>query len=334
MHPAVYDYFAGGAGDESALAGNVAAWRRVRLRPHVLRDVRDVDSSVEVFGDRLAGPVLVAPMGYQRLAHPDGELGTAAGAGATGLGFAVSTYATTSIEEVAAAARPAPVWFQAYVLQDRVLTADLLRRAKHAGCRAVLLTVDAVVAGDRRRDARHGYVLPHDASVRLANLRPHAELSAVYSELLEQALTPELVGWVADTSGLPVLVKGVLRGDDARLCVDAGAAGVVVSNHGGRQLDAVTATADALPEVVDAVGDRATVLVDGGVRSGADVVRALTLGARAVLLGRPVLWALAVGGEEGVRSFLTWLADDVRRCLALCGARRVADLQPDLIARQ
>jgi 4-hydroxymandelate oxidase len=326
----VYDYFAGGAGDETTLAANGASWRQRLLAPRVLRGVRGVDASVEVLGCRMSTPIAVAPMGMQRMAHPDGEIATAAAAAATGTVLSVSTYATSTVEEVAAAG--GVQWFQAYVLRDRGLSRDLLQRAAAAGYRAVLLTVDAPMAGDRRRDRRHGYRLPTGANLRLANFPAGGQVSAGYSIELENTLTPDLIGWVADVSGLPVAVKGVLRGDDAKVVVAAGASGVVVSNHGGRQVDGAVPTADALVEVAGALsGTPAHILVDGGIRTGTDAVRALALGAHAVLVGRPVLWALAVGGEAGVRGLLTTLREDLLRTMALCGVSSVAEIGPDLL---
>jgi 4-hydroxymandelate oxidase len=326
----IYDYFAGGAGEEATIAANLASWRRRLLAPRVLRGVGDVNTGVDVLGCRMATPVAVAPMGQQGMADPDAECATAAAAAATGTVFAVSTYSTSTMEDVAASG--GSQWFQAYVLRDRGLTRELLQRAAAAGYRAVLLTVDAPVAGDRRRDRRNGYRLPTDPALRLANFPLNGQLSAGYSIELENTLTPDLITWVADVSGLPVAVKGVLRGDDALRCVQAGARGVVVSNHGGRQLDGAVATADALAEVAGALaGSGADVLVDGGVRTGADVLRALALGAHAVLVGRPVLWALAVGGEPGVRGLLTELRADLLRTMALCGVSSVAEIGPELL---
>jgi 4-hydroxymandelate oxidase len=330
LHPAVFDYFAGGAGDESALRANVAAWQRLRVRPRVLRPVPEVDMSVSVLGSTLRVPIAVAPMGFQRLAHPDGERATAAAAASLHAAMALSTYATVTIEDVAATAPDATRWFQCYVLRDRGHTAELLQRAAASGFRAVLLTADAAAPGDRRRDRRHGYVLPHSPDVAPANLVA-GPLSAAFSTELDTELSLDDIAWVAEASGLPVAVKGVLHPSDARDCVAAGAAAVVVSNHGGRQLDAAVATAAALPDIVAAVGGRGDVLVDGGIRSGADVLRALALGARAVLVGRPVLWALAAGGQAGVAQLLAALAADLDRCMRLCGISRLADITPDLL---
>jgi 4-hydroxymandelate oxidase len=332
LSPAVHDFFAGGAGDESTVAANRAAWQAMRVRPRVLRGGLLPETSVSVLGGRLAVPLAVAPMGYQRLADPEGEVATARAAARTGVAMTLSTYATSSLEEVAAAAPDAVRWFQAYVLTDRDATAELLHRAATSGYGGIVLTVDATAPGDRRRDRRHGFVLPHEGPLELPHLGA-GDLDAAYSTRLEQHLTPDVVGWVREAGGLPIAVKGVLHPDDARAAVDAGASAVVVSNHGGRQSDAALASADALPAVVAAVGDRAEVLVDGGVRSGSDVVRALALGARAVLVGRPVLWALALGGEQGVAALLAGLTEGTLRCLQACGATSVDDLDPGVLHR-
>ena len=334
----VYDYVAGGADDEHSVADAGAAWSRLRLRPRVLRDVSQVSTAATVLGSRLQAPLLVAPMAYHRMAHPDGEAASAAGAAAAGAGYVLSTQATMSVEEVAGAVPGAMRWFQVYVVRDRAWTADLVARAAAAGYRALVLTVDVPVLGNRLRDLRNDFRLP--TGMRPANAPPidrpvDRELGVdplAQAGQFDPGLTPEVIAWLADLSGLPVLVKGVLRGDDALACLEAGAAGVVVSNHGGRQLDTVVATADALAEVAAAVGDRGEVYVDGGIRRGTDVVKALALGARAVLVGRPVLWGLAVGGAAGVERVLSGLAGELRLAMALCGAPDLGGLTPDLVA--
>ena len=301
----VYDYIAGGADAERTVADNQAAWSRLRLRPRVLRDVSEVSTGTTLLGSEVATPLLVAPMAYHRMVHPDGEAASAAGAARAGCLYVLSTQATMPVEEVAAAAPDAVRWFQVYVVRDRGWTADLVARAAAAGYRALVLTVDVPLLGNRLRDLRNEFRLP--TGLKPANAPPvgaarQRELAAdvlAQAGQFDPALTPETIGWLADRSGLPVVVKGVLRADDAIACVDAGASGVVVSNHGGRQLDTVVATADALAEVAGAVGDRAEVYVDGGIRRGTDVLKALALGARAVLIGRPVLWGLAVEGSTG-----------------------------------
>ncbi|HSO54367.1 MAG TPA: alpha-hydroxy acid oxidase [Actinomycetes bacterium] len=338
LDPGVYDYIAGGADAERTVADNLAAWSRRRLRPHVLRDVTQVSTATTLLGSQVPAPLLVAPMAYHRMAHPDGEAASAAGAAAAGACYVLSTQATMSVEEVARAAPDAVRWFQVYVVRDRGWTADLVARAAAAGYRALVLTVDVPLLGNRLRDLRNDFRLP--TGLKPANAPPAgaARQRELDVDVLAQAgqfdpgLTPEVIGWLAERSGLPVVVKGVLRGDDAVVCLEVGAAGVVVSNHGGRQLDTGVATADALAEVAAAGGDRAEVYVDGGVRRGTVVVKALALGARAVLVGRPVLWGLAVDGAAGVERVLSGLAGELRLAMALCGATGVGELSPDLIA--
>ena len=321
----VLAYYAGGSGAEVSLEEATAAWRQVRLRPRVLRDVGAVDTSVTLLGTPLATPVLVAPAALQGLAHQDGERATAAGAAAAGSLVVVSTRSSTPLEHLT----PQPWWFQAYVMRDRGLTRALVARAAAAGARAVVLTGDTPYVARKKRSG-----VPTGAD-RLANLAQHLGDGWTGGAEIEQDPTADLacIADLAEAGGLPVLVKGVLRGDDARACVAAGAAGVVVSNHGGRQLDRAVPTAAALVEVADAVGGRVPVLVDGGLRSGLDVLCALALGADAVLVGRPVLWALAADGARGVEQCLRALTDDLRESMALAGARALADVTADLVAR-
>jgi 4-hydroxymandelate oxidase len=338
-----YDYFASGAHDELTLRDNRAAFERRRLRPRVLRDVSKRDASTVLLGRTHALPVLTAPMAFQRLAHPEGELALARACSALGVTLTLSTLSTVALEEVAAATSmpAAPPWFQLYVYRDRALTQALVERAEAAGYEALMLTVDAPLLGRRERDARNQFTLPPGLSA--ANLE-HPSLRALvsapgesglfryFAQQIDPALTWDAVAWLTSITRLPVLVKGVLRGDDAALAVQAGARGVIVSNHGGRQLDGSIAAIDALPEVVEAVAGRVDVLVDGGVRRGTDIVKAIALGARAVLLGRPLLWGLAVDGEAGARHVLELLRDELDLAMALCGAGTLEDLTPDLVA--
>ncbi|MCP3136125.1 alpha-hydroxy acid oxidase [Pyxidicoccus xibeiensis] len=323
---AVFDYFAGGSGEETTLADNTAAWARLRLRPRVLRDVSSVRTATELLGTPLTSPVLVAPTAFHSLAHPEAELATARGTREAGSLLVLSSRASRRVEDVAAVA--GPWWLQVYVLKDRGLTRALVQRAVASGARALVLTGDTPVVGRKRRDrSDSALALPEEDF--LANLE-----GLTRRELAEQAadLTFADIGWLRELSGLSVLVKGVLRADDARECLHHGAAGLIVSNHGGRQLDGAVSTAEALPEVVEAAGGRAPVLVDGGVRSGRDVLRALALGARAVLVGRPVLWGLATGGADGVRRVLDGLREDTAHALALAGVSDVSAVSADLIA--
>ncbi|HEY1918318.1 MAG TPA: alpha-hydroxy acid oxidase [Streptosporangiaceae bacterium] len=360
----VYDFYASGSGREATLRASLASWRRVTLLPRVLRDVSTVDTGLAgtgLTGTGLATPVGVAPTAFHSLAHPDGEIATAAGAARAGALYVMSTRCTRRIEDIAAATATAggTWWFQTYVMRDRALTAGLVRRAAACGAAALVLTGDTPVVGRKLRTPDNRPV--SDAEF-LVNLGPLADIRAA-----EQApdVTLADIGWLAEVSGgLPVVVKGVLRADDAVLCAEHGAAGVIVSNHGGRQLDGAITAAQALPAVAAALarhnsapgadgserarmgcttgagpqtapdplmaqeraGGRCEVYADGGLRTGEDILAALALGARAVFVGRPVLWALATGGEAGVHDLLAGLTGDLAHAMALAGAARLADL--------
>jgi isopentenyl diphosphate isomerase/L-lactate dehydrogenase-like FMN-dependent dehydrogenase len=328
-----HGYYAGGACDELTLADNVAAWRRLALRPRVLVDVSRVDPATTLLGQRRPHPILVAPTAYQRLAHPDGEPAAARGAAATEAIFCLSSLATASPEEVAASAPDAVRWQQLYVFRDRGVTDELARGAAEHGFEALVLTVDLPVLGVRERDLRTGYSIQDALSIpSVQAMGRGGPLSLLeIGDLIDPTVTWPDVERFAAASGLPVLVKGVLTAEDARLAVEHGAAGVIVSNHGGRQLDTVLSGADALPEVVEAAGDEIDVLVDGGIRRGTDVVKALALGARAVMVGRPVVWGLAVGREAGVEAVLRTLLAELQAALALIGVPRAADLDRSAI---
>jgi 4-hydroxymandelate oxidase len=331
-----YAYYAGGAEDERLLVDNVAAWSRWRLHPRVLTGVSQPSTATTVLGSPVRSPIMVAPTAIHGLADPEGEVATARGAAAAGTCMVLSSLATRSLEDVAASGPAAPRWMQIYVLRDRGHTKDLVQRSAAAGYRALVLTVDAPVSGFRRRELRGGARLPDD--LQLPNLDQSSTerareggFMAIVHRQFEPALTFDDIGWLAGLTGLPVVVKGVQRADDAVRCVEAGASAVVVSNHGARQLDDAPATADVLGEVADALGGRAELYVDGGIRRAADVAKALALGARGVLLGRPVLWALATGGAEGVAGLLEWLETELCRVMALCGAATVAHLDRSLV---
>ncbi|HEX9941127.1 MAG TPA: alpha-hydroxy acid oxidase [Thermoanaerobaculia bacterium] len=339
-----YDYYASGAQDEVTLRENRAAYERLSLAYRVLVDVSHRDLTTSVLGQPVAMPVLVAPTAFHRLATPEGELATTRAAGAVGTVMILSTLSTTSVEAVVSAAS-GPVWFQLYVYRDRKATEGLVRRAEAAGCRALVLTVDAPLLGRRERDVRNRFRLPPGLAV--ANLLPEgygevppaaadSGLAAYVASFLDPALTWRDVAWLRSITGLPIMVKGIVRPDDALRAAEAGAAGVVVSNHGGRQLDTSPATIDVLPEVADALaahGHSIEVLVDGGVRRGTDVLKALALGARAVLVGRPVLWGLAAGGEAGAASVLRLLRDELDLAMALAGTPTISDITRDLVRR-
>jgi 4-hydroxymandelate oxidase len=327
---AVFDYYAGGAETETTLNEATGAWRSWRLRPRVLRGISAVQLGTELLGSAVGTPIGVAPWAYQALAHPDGEPATARGAVAAGALLTVSTTATRSLEEVAGAAAGRPAWFQLYRLHSPAHTDDLARRAGDAGYRALVLTVDLPLLGRRRRDLRHDFALP--PGLRLANRPPDHAQPSPQTEAMP-AWTFDDIARFGDLSGLPVVVKGVLRGDDAARCVQAGASAVWVSTHGGRQVDPAVSSAQALPEVVDAVGDDVEVYADGGIRSGSDVLTALALGASAVFVGRPTIWGLAAGGADGVARVLTALGDELAHTMALCGLDDVRSVPRDTVIR-
>lgn len=322
LEPGALGYFAGGAGDERTLCENVDAFARLQLRPRMLVDVSNTTTQTTVLGTPVSMPLLVAPTAIHRMCHDDGEQGTARAAAAAGTVMCVSSIASATPAEVAAAAPDAPRWFQLYVYRDRGVSRALVDQAVEAGYEALVLTVDTPRPGRRERDLRSSFKIPAEVGVpsfaaALGESAP-ASIFDIFN-MMDQTLSWRDVEELASASALPLLVKGILTEEDARLACEHGAEGIVVSNHGGRQLDSVSATIEALPEVVDAVDGRCEVFVDGGIRRGTDVVKALALGARAALAGRAVLWGLAAGGEAGVRHVLELLRDEIELALALCG---------------
>ena len=327
LEPGAYGYVAGGAGDEHTLRGNAAAYERWELRPRVLVDVGNVTTATTVLGSEVALPVLVAPTAFQRLCDPEGELATARAAAGAGTVMTLSTLSSVTPAELAAAAPGAKQWFQLYWSRDRGFTQGLVEAAVEAGFAALMLTVDLPVAGRRERDVRGSFALPDD--LLLPNLPQalqrenfHRALHAV----VDDTLTWRDLEWLRSICPLPLVVKGVLTAEDALLAAEHGAAAVVVSNHGGRQLDGVPPTLDVGPEVVEAVGEQVEVLVDGGIRRGTDVLKALALGARATLSGRAVLYGLAAGGEQGVAEVLELLRAELELGLKLLGCTSPAEV--------
>ena len=335
LEPGALAYIFGGANDEWTLRENLAAFNRWVLRPRMLVDVSSVSAATTVLGTEIALPVLVAPTAFQRIAHAEGELAMARGAAAAGTIMCLSTVASTTIEDVAAAAPDGPRWYQLYWTSDRGVVRDVLERAAAAGFGALVLTVDLPVLGRRERDLRTTVELPADAHAPV--LAAIAETRGVGPDeldaLVDRTLTWKDVEWLRSVSELPLVVKGILTAEDALLSCEAGAAGVVVSNHGGRQLDGVAASLDALPEIVEAVDGRAEVLLDGGIRRGTDAVKALALGATAVLAGRAPLYGLAVDGAAGVERVLAPLRDEIELALALCGCPSPSDVRREHVAR-
>ena len=335
----IYDYIAGGAWDEVTLRENISAYDGWRFRPRVMVGVEDRDLQVPILGAELSLPIGVAPSAFHQLVHPDGELATARAAGAVGTLMCLSIMATTPLEEVAAVAT-GPLWLQTYIFRDRELTLDLARRAESSGYRALVVTVDTPVLGRRERDPRNRFQLPAGIEMRNVPMPPRdpdgveSPMVRFTTQQLDPSLTWKDIEWFVKEVGLPVLVKGVLHPDDARRAQQAGVRGVVVSNHGGRQLDGALATLDGLPEIVAALeGSGLEVIVDGGIRRGTDVVKALALGARMVWVGRAVLWGLAVNGEAGARTVLELLRQELDTALALVGCPRAADLGLDILVR-
>src|SRR5487761_477811 len=339
VDPVSWDYYHSGANDEVTLRENRLAYERIHLRPRMLAGVGAGDTRVTVLGEPLRMPILVAPMAYQKLAHADGEAAMASGAGAAGALMCVSTMSNIPLEEVARAAS-GPLWFQLYVYRDRSVTTSLVRRAERAGYRALVVTIDMPSVGRREVDVRNGFGLP--PHIKLANFegemaeeRPEepgeSSLARYAAAQLDTTLTWEAIDWITSITSLPVLVKGILTAEDAALAVEHGVAGIIVSNHGGRQLDGAPASIEVLPEIVEAVAGRCEVYMDGGIRRGTDVLKALALGARAVLVGRPVLWGLAVDGAHGVQQVLEILRTELERAMKLAGCPTLASVNPSLV---
>jgi len=335
-------YFSGGAADEHTVRANTSAWAQSLLAPRVLQPLAGGHTRIQLLGRTLQHPILLAPVAYQRMAHPDGELASALAAAALGAGMVLSTQASVLLESVASAFLPealrGPLWFQLYLQADRGFTRELIQRAEVAGYEALVLTVDAPVSGVRDRERRAGFHLPQGISaVNLAGLKTPAaqplapSQSALFDGLLATAPTWDDVAWLAAETRLPVLIKGVLHPDDARQAIELGVAGIIVSNHGGRTLDTTPATAAVLPRITLAVDGAVPVLVDGGIRRGTDVLKALALGASAVLLGRPYVYGLANAGAVGVAHVLRLLRDELEVAMALCGCATLAQVSPALL---
>jgi 4-hydroxymandelate oxidase len=338
-----FDYIAGGADDEVTLRRNREAFESIELRPRALVDVSNVDLSTRVLGQDVEMPLLLGPVAVQRLAHPEGELATARAAAASGTIMVLSTMASASIEEVASASG-GPKWFQLYVHRDRNVSRNMVQRAEAAGYKAICLTVDVPRLGRRERDFRNRLEYPpgvahqnYIGEVELPAFDVEAgesELSASADVLIDPALTWDVIDWLRSFTSLPIIVKGIMTAEDARLAVENGASAIVVSNHGGRQLDGAPATISVLPEVVATVQGRCEVLLDSGIRRGTDILKALALGANAVLIGRAYIWGLAVAGEEGVIQVLAMLRNEVELAMALCGCRSVAEVGSAVVYSQ
>ena len=320
MSTLAYEYVASGAGDEVTLGWNRRAFDDIKLNPSVLVDVSKLDTSVSLFGQNMAYPILVAPTAYHKLTHPEGEIGTARGAGNAATTYIISSYTTTLLEDIAAAATQ-PLWFQMYVRDDREKTKDIIQKAESLGCKALIITVDTPVAGTRNREQRINFKLPETLHGPYILDQP----------IQQKPLTWADMAWVLSFAKTPVLLKGILNPVDAEKAIQIGASGIIVSNHGGRNLDTVPATIEALPRIADTVNKRIPILMDGGIRRGTDILKALALGANAVLVGKPVCYGLGCGGAEGVTQVLKILQTEFEQAMALVGKAEVGDIDPSVI---
>ncbi len=335
-----YDYYASGANDQVTLRENRDAFSRIQLLPRMMVDVSKIDLSTQVLGMDFSVPFMIAPTAFQRMAHPDGELATARAAGAQKVAMCLSTISSTALEDVAAATNTT-LWFQVYVYKDREITRHLVARAEAAGYKALALTVDTPKFGRRYADVRNRFHLPEGVTVanfaaagleKLGAVSGESGLAAYSASLFDPSLTWDDVAWLKSITKLPVLVKGVLRPDDAEKAIAAGVDGIIVSNHGGRQLDTVPATIEMLPIIAETVNGRVDLLLDGGVRRGIDILKAVALGAKAVLVGRPLLWGLAAGGQAGAEKVLTILREELELAMMLSGCANVNAIDRSLVS--
>ncbi|XP_012262674.2 glycolate oxidase 3 [Athalia rosae] len=341
--PSVRDYYKSGAGEEFTLKLNVDAFRRYRIKPRVLVNVSNRDTSTFVLGEKISMPVGVSPTAMQRMATPEGECANVRAAADAGTVFILSTLSTTSLEDVAAAAPGGIKWFQLYVYKNRDITRDLVRRAEEAGFKALVLTVDTPMFGERRSDRRNKFTLPNHLTLanfsgieatKINKTTSGSGLAEYCSSLFDDTLSWEDVDWLKSITRLPIVLKGILTAEDAILGVEHGASGILVSNHGARQIDCAPASIEALPEIVEAVGARAEVYLDGGVRQGIDIFKALALGAKMVFVGRPILWGLACDGERGARDVLRMLKNELDQTYALAGCKTTGDVKRGMVVHE
>lgn len=329
----VYDYYASGAEDEWTLKENREAFSRILFRPRVLIDVSNIDMTTTVLGFKISMPIMIAPTAMQKMAHPEGEYATARASSAAGTIMTLSSWATSSVEEVASTG-PGIRFFQLYVYKDRSVVAQLVRRAERAGFKAIVLTVDTPILGRREADIKNRFILPpyltlknfEDLDLGKMDKTSDSGLASYVASQVDRTLSWKDIKWLQTITTMPILVKGIITGEDATLAVQSGAAGIIVSNHGARQLDYVPATISALEEVVKAAQGRIPVFLDGGVRRGTDVFKAMALGASGIFIGRPVLFALAADGEAGVRKVLQMLRDEFELTMALSGCRSLKEI--------
>jgi isopentenyl diphosphate isomerase/L-lactate dehydrogenase-like FMN-dependent dehydrogenase len=335
-----YDYFRSGSWDEQTLKSNHSEFEKIRISYRVLRDVSVRDTGTKIFDQELSFPLVIAPTAFHKLAHIDGELATAHAAKNSGVPMTISSLSTTSIEDIAGSSG-ADFWFQLYVNKDREFTRQMVQRAEAAGCKALVVTVDTPVWGVRERDQKNGFHLPEGLSaVNLNGAAANGHLAkdgkgmgGAFGWMLDAALTWKDIEWLCSLTKMPVLLKGICRADDALMAIDHGAGGIIISNHGGRQLDGAPATIEVLPFVAEAINKKIPILVDGGIRRGADILKSIALGANAVLIGRPVIWGLAAGGQQGVEKILAIIKNEFDLSMALAGCRNISEITPDLVFR-
>ena len=339
LSKSVYDYYAGGADDGITLRENRVAFERLQLLPRVLVDVSQRDISTTLLGKQIPAPIVIAPMALAGMAHPLAEMAIALGAG--GIPMTLSTLSSTRLEDLAAT-EATPLWFQLYVYRDRDITRKLVERAEAAGYQALVVTVDVAAVGNRERDRRNRFRIPEGVTLKnledvsrdkVVDAADNSAIAAYISAQIDPALTWQDIAWLRSITNLPIIIKGILSPADARLAVEHEVAGIIVSNHGGRQLDTVPAAIELLPAIVAQVGDHLEIMLDSGIRRGTDILKALALGAKAVMVGRPIMWGVAVSGEAGVRQILEILRTEFDTALALSGCTRVSDITPDLIWR-
>ncbi|MBP1155729.1 MULTISPECIES: alpha-hydroxy-acid oxidizing protein [unclassified Paenibacillus] len=340
-----FDYIVGGAGAEETLAANVKAFSRWAIVPRMMRDVSKRSVQITLFDEQLRAPVLLAPVGMQAIAHPDGELATAKAAAAAGVPLIVSTVSSYSLEQIAQSMGEAPRWFQLYWSNDREVSASMVNRAEAAGYSAIVLTVDTIMQGWKRRDLRNGYSPLREGKglanyiqdpvfcSRLSEVTPEKAVEEIFRSIYHPALNWADIAFLRKHTRLPILLKGILHPEDAKLALEHGVDGIIVSNHGGRQLDGAISALDALPRIAEVVTGRIPVLLDSGVRTGSDVVKAIALGANAVLIGRPFMLGLAVAGEQGVASVLDTVLGELDVSMALSGSNTIADLDQRILTR-
>ncbi|MDA2920940.1 alpha-hydroxy-acid oxidizing protein [Desulfobacterota bacterium AH_259_B03_O07] len=334
IEKSAYDYYAGGAGDELTLNENIQAFQRIKLKPRVLRNVSNRDLTTTVLGQKISCPIIIAPTGMQGMAHPDGERAMSMAAGKFKTIMTLSTLSNESIEDVKKESNN-PLWFQLYILKDRSITESVVRRVEKADYSALVLTVDAPVLGLRERDSRNKFKIPDNLTLKNLSGSEYESMSASkhFGDFISNAFDPAIswkdIEWLKSITSLPILIKGILSPNDAVLAIEQGVKGIICSNHGGRQLDTVIATIDALTEIVDAVEGKVPVLIDGGIRRGTDVLKAIAIGADAILIGRPALWGLAYNGAEGVIKVLQLLKNEFDSAMALCGFSSIEQLKKE-----